>query len=842
MLKQAEFIVRRLKMGFPVFCIVFTLATTVSAQSFKNISGKITDAETGEPLPYVTVFVKLPDHATKAISTDFSGLYHLIIPHPLTDSIYASYVGYLPAKKILPKAHTVTIDFQMKADNQLLNMVTVTPKSYINPAWPIMEKVVKHKDENNLENLKSYQYESYGRLILSVTNISDKMKQRKVMKQILPLMDSLKRMAGDDGKPTLPVFMSETMSSYYYQRSPQLKTEHVDRTKVTGVGIEDETLISQIIGSSFQQYNFYKNYLRLANKDFISPITDSWKTFYNYELTDANDNIDGKEYYKIEFKPKRAHDLSFIGVMWITQDSYALYRMDVLVAPDANLDFLNKIRIQQEMVQPQGSRAWVPEKTRILLHISNINKNWSGFMGNFYLSNKNIQVNKTYPRALFKEPLTMGDSIGKNDENYWVRNRPEPLSTADKKVYQMIDTVKNLPMVRTYADIAGMLINGYYRSGKFSYGPYLYTYSYNDVQGSVLRLGGITNKYFSNKLILGGYVSYGFRDQKWNYNASVDYIFSRKPWMQAGLAYTRDLGQTGYQFENFSKSNNVFKASIRNGHILQRGPFRQNDFRGYVQTDVAPNWRATLTADRRTFDPLYNFTYVSPVNGLRYTNYQVAEVIGELQWQPGRRLLQSSKINKRIMLGGGTDKPVVTLRYTHGFKTLGGDFAYDKIAANITQKIHMGILGKGEYSLTGGYIPSALPYPLLENHRYNFNTMRFLEYTSDRYVALTYTQHMEGFITNSIPLLKELNVRTVADFNLLDGSLSNENGGRSSTLRRPTRSLEGIPYVEAGYGVENIFKFVRVDFLHRLTHRDHADINGVPPSNFAVRVTVQFRL
>lgn len=845
MLKPVDFVLPVWRKVFPIvtaFVLAFAFTSLVNAQSLKSITGKITDSETGEPLPYVTVFVKLPNHTTKATNTDFSGVYHLVAPQASGDSLYASYVGYLPAKKLLPRLHHITVDFQMKANNQLLNTVTVTPKSYINPAWAIMDNVIKHKIDNNPEKLKSYDYESYNRLELSVTNISDKMKQRKVMRQILPLMDSLKKMAGDDGKPSLPVFMSETVSDVYYQSTPRQKTEHVQRSKVSGVGIEDETLISQIVGTSFRQYNFYKNYLRIAGKDFISPITDSWKTFYNYELTDAHDNINGRDCYKIEFKPKRAHDLSFIGVMWITQDSYAVYRMDVSVTPDANLDFLNKIKIQQEMVQPEGTTAWIPEKTRIVVHISNINKNWSGFIGNFYVSNKNMHVNKTYAKELFKEPLTMSDSISKKDENYWTKNRPEPLTVADKKVYQMIDTVKNLPIVRTYADIAGMLINGYYKIGKFSYGPYLYTYSYNDVQGSVLRLGGTTNKYFSDRLILGGYIAYGFRDQKWNYNASVDYIFSRKPWSEFGVSYTHDLGQTGYQFENFSKSNNIFKASIRNGHVMRRGPFLQNDVRVYVQTDVAPNWRAKLTTDRRTFDPLYNFEYFSPANGQRYRNYQVAEVMAELQWAPGRRLLQSNKINKRITLGNGEDNPVVTFRYTHGFKTLGGDFSYDKIAANITQKVHMGIMGKGEYSLTGGYIPSSLPSPLLENHRYNFNTMRFLEFTSDRYVAFNYTQHMEGLITNSVPLLKELNVRTVADLNVLDGTLSDVNGGRPSVPHRPTRSLEGIPYVEAGYGVENIFKFIRVDFLHRVTHRNHLDEAGNEPSNFAVRVSLQFRL
>jgi hypothetical protein len=844
MLKQADIVQTGLGKVFPVLLLVFIFAVfaPAEAQSLKNISGRITDAETGEPLPYVTVFVKLPGHTTKGTTSDFSGIYHLIAPLASGDSVYATYIGYSQTQKLLPKDRSLAVDFQMKTNSQQLRMVTVTPKSYVNPAWAIMDNIVKHKNENTPDNFTSYQYESYNRLELAVTNISDKMKQTKVMKQILPLMDSLQKMAGDEGKPILPIFMSENVSDFYYQRDPKQKKEEVKRTKTSGVGIEDETLVSQIIGSSFQQYNFYTNYVRLAGKDFISPITDSWKTFYNYELLDAHEKIDGKEYYKIEFKPKREHDLSFLGVMWISEDTYALRRLDVSVSPDANLDFLNKIRIQQEMVQPEGAKGWLPEKTRIVVHISNLSKNWSGFIGNFYVSNKNIQINKTYPKDFFKEPLTMSDSITKKDDNYWVKNRPEPLTDADKKVYKMIDTVKNLPIVRTYADIASMLINGYYPIGKFSYGPYLYTYSYNDVQGSVLRLGGTTNKTFSDKLILGGYLAYGFTDHKWNYNGSVDYIFSRKPWSQFGVAFTHDLNQTGYQFENFVNANTVFKASIRNGKITKRGPFIQNDLRGYVQTDVAPNWRAKITGDMRTFDPLYNFSYLSPANGIRYTSYRVTETVGELQWSPGRRVLQSAKVNRRITLSNGEDNPVITLRYTHGFKTLGGDFNYDKIAANITEKLHMGIFGKGEYSITGGYIPSSLPNPLLENHRFNFNTMRFLEYTSDRYVSLNYTQHLEGLITNSIPLLKSLNVRSVVDLNILDGSLSDNNGGRPSTDTRLTRNLEGDPYVEAGYGLENIFKFIRLDFLHRITHRDHIDDLGNPPSNFAIRATVQFRL
>lgn len=826
---------------FLIIVCLLALAGRASAQ-VRTITGKITDAHTGEPLPYVTVFVKLPNHTTKGTASDFNGNYRLTIPAELLrDSVYATYVSYAPSRERL--GTSTAVDFQLTPDNRMLKDVLITPKSYVNPAWEIMEQMVKHKKINNPVRLKSYQYQSYNRIQVFMNNLSDKMKRRKVMRQLLPLMDSLKEIAGSNGTPILPIFMSETVSDVYTEHNPDKKTEHVVRTRVNGVGIEDATLISQIVSAGLQQYNFYQNYLRLAGKDFISPLSDGWKTFYDYELVDRNDHIDGKDYYKIAFKPKRTHDLSFTGVFWLTHGSYALYRMDAYLSPDANLDFIDKIRIQEEMTQPAGTDAWLPSLTRVVVNINNILKNQAGFIGQFYVSNHNFEVNKAYPDKLFAEPLTMSADADKKDDKYWMANRPDTLTASDRRIYQMIDTVKNLPVVRTYADVVGMLINGYYKVGKIGFGPYIYTYSYNDLEGSVLRLGGMTNSSFSDKLILGGSLSYGFRDHKWLYDGFASYIFSRKPWTEAGISYTRTLGQTAYQFENFSTANVVFKASIRNGDVTRRGPFLQNEARVYVQTDLTPTLKAKVSALTRTFDPLFRFNYTDPVNKARYHDYQVTETGLELQWTPGRRQIQSNKINRRVQIKEDQDAPVVTLRYTRGYKVDGGDFNYDKIAGNISQKLHMGILGKGEYSLTGGYIPATLPLPLLENHRYNFNTMRFLEFTSDRYVSLNYTQHMEGLITNSIPLLRSLNLRTVADLNILDGYLSASNNmPLVNGVRRFDRSLHGVPYVETGYGVENIFKFLRFDFLYRLNHNDHIDQTGHLPNRFALRTSVQFRL
>jgi hypothetical protein len=45
------------------------------------------------------------------------------------------------------------------------------------------------------------------------------------------------------------------------------------------------------------------------------------------------------------------------------------------------------------------------------------------------------------------------------------------------------------------------------------------------------------------------------------------------------------------------------------------------------------------------------------------------------------------------------------------------------------------------------------------------------------------------------------------------------------------------PYAEFGYGVENIFKFLRVDFVHRMTY-----LNRPGARAFGILFTAQFQL
>ena len=74
----------------------------------KVFNGRVIDAQTGEPLPFVSVYFKNSNYGT---TTNFDGNYSFKAVPP-TDSITVSYVGYITRSKAISKEKVQTINFQ----------------------------------------------------------------------------------------------------------------------------------------------------------------------------------------------------------------------------------------------------------------------------------------------------------------------------------------------------------------------------------------------------------------------------------------------------------------------------------------------------------------------------------------------------------------------------------------------------------------------------------------------------------------------------------------------------------------------------------------------------------
>ncbi len=823
--------------------LIGLLSDCVFAQETR-VSGKITDANTGDPVPFVNVVFK---GTTIGITTDFEGRYNLATATP-TDTLVASYVGYKAKRKVVKIGVSQTINFQLEEDVVSLQEVVILAGE--NPAWSILRNAVDNKNKHDKRNLSAYEYDTYTKIEIDIDNMTEKFREKKIMKKITQVMDSVEQLAGEDGNPVLPLFISESVSKLYFRDNPNLKKEHILKSKITGIGVEDGTLVTQVIGSSFQEYNFYQNWLSILGKEFVSPIADVWRLYYDFDLSDSL-MVGGHYCYRLDFIPRSEQELAFTGTIWITKEEYALKQVDVTINKQANLNFIEKIKIQQEL-EVTSSGHWLPSKNRLLVDIGQINDKAAGMLAKFYTSNRKPVINQPKEPSFYANPILLDERARLNEtESAWDTLRHDPLSETEKSVYRMIDTLQNIPVVKTYVDVLKVVLNGYYKTGKVYVGPYLGLVAYNNIEGLRLQGGGYTNMNFSDKWVLGGQLAYGFKDEKIKYSAYIQNILSRDRWTTMTFRVRRDITRIGIDDELLS-DNPLFLVATQWGNIRRgyyydesRFDFKRELFRGFSQRVSMRYW---------TFNPTYNFGYYedgsdpsSPV----LETFKSAELTLEARYAKDEIFVQND--NDRISLG--TVKwPVISLTYTHGFEGLfGSNFEFDKLRLAVSKRIKSGPLGVGYTRITGEYVFNTLPYPMLSLHLGNetsiytksvFNLMNFGEFISDRFVSLQHRQHMEGFFFNKIPLLKKLKLREVATVNVVYGGMRDANKNliapvdSSGDPTLPAGTLiAGKPYVELGYGVENILRFLRVDFIHRMTYLDNPGARS-----FGVLLSVQFTL
>jgi len=223
--------------------LLFVLSIPGSYSQQISITGKVTDARSGDPIPFANVIFK---GTTIGATTDFDGRYELRTNNP-GDSLVASYIGYKARMKYVAKSQSVILNFQLEEDIIRLREVVFVAEE--NPAFVIMRNAVANKEKHDKRNLKAYEYESYNKIEFDLDNLTDKFKSRKMVQKVKAVIDSIDQIAGEDGQPILPLFISESISKSYFRNNPKLNKEHILKTKITGVGVQDGTFIGNFIGS-----------------------------------------------------------------------------------------------------------------------------------------------------------------------------------------------------------------------------------------------------------------------------------------------------------------------------------------------------------------------------------------------------------------------------------------------------------------------------------------------------------------------------------------------------------------------------------------------------------------
>jgi hypothetical protein len=816
------------KLHFYFFLLLVFFGIDCYAQSY-TITGKVFDAESREPLPFVPVLIK---GTTVGTSTDFDGNFS-ITTSKLGDSIVASYVSYKKLTRAIKRGENQTVNMPMVLEG--VNLLEVVVKAGENPAHRIIRNVISHKEFNNKRKLDAYQYETYNKVEFDLNRIPKEMRERKIFKPIQFVFDNVDSLNSGE-KPSLPIFITEAISDVYYRSDPSLKKEVIRANKITGI---ENTSITSVMGDMYQNINIYDDNILVFGKDFVSPISDNGFFYYKYYLEDSL-FIGNTRCYHIRFKSKRPQELCFSGNMWIADTTWAVKRLEMSIPKDANINFINAANVVQEFTKVDS--AWMLSKDRLVIDFA-MNKNQVGIYGRKTTSYKNFIINEPKDTKFYEfgDKIIVEDDALKQSDEFWNTNRHDSLSIREKKIYHMIDTIKTLPVYKTWVDIFTIFVSGYKVVNNFEIGPYFNLISYNKIEGTRVRFGGRTSSKFSRWYELQGYVAYGFNDEKFKYSLGFKSFISKKPHRQLiGMTYKSDYEILGQSQNGFSQDN-IFASLFRTSPLTNLT--RVDQTFAWYEREWVDGLTSKLTLAGRTITPLLANAYKYYKNDgsiATKENIKNTEVRLNVRFAYKEKFISGDFT--RISLG--TKWPVLQVNYAKSLQNaFRGEYDYQKVVFNLSDRIRLiSLLGYTDYTAEVGKIFGAVPYPLMELHGGNetyvydymsFNMMKYYEFASDQYASVGMFHHFEGLLFNKIPLIKKLKWREVITAKALWGSV-NEKNRRTLIFPTTLSSLGNEPYVEVSAGIENIFKVFRVDALWRSTYLSSRAID-----NFGVKFGFQ---
>ena len=285
--------------------------------------------------------------------------------------------------------------------------------------------------------------------------------------------------------------------------------------------------------------------------------------------------------------------------------------------------------------------------------------------------------------------------------------------------------------------------------------------------------------------------------------------------------------------------------------------FSNNEAAGMLQYN-----RMNYTQHINGLDTTFSSSF-SPIG--QYRNY---EAMLEFQYSPGSRLyIDRMGIESPFAI----DKDAPTIKLTHYVGYLddrhngGKGFVYNRTEAMFDKRFWFSAFGHLDLRLQGGYIWQQVPFTKLYIPQTStsiflaqraFNQMKPMEFLMDYYVGLHATYYFKGWILNRIPGINKLKLRGVVSFSGIYGGLTNKNNPyyaseRNSGLYEFPHTtfqngvnaqgnvdyIDGVPYIQDGFrtsspmgplpymevtaGFENIFKFIRIDYIRRITYNDY---------------------
>jgi hypothetical protein len=819
--------------------LLFTFTSAFSQLTV--VQGKVTDKETGRPIPYVTILFKKTPIGT---TTDSLGVYKLTSKIKV-DSIQFTTIGYLGKTYGIKPYTTNELQVGLQPDLIKISEVTVLPND--GPVRRILKEMVDRKRQNNPAKYPRYSYRKYTKWEYHLNNVGPKMINSKAFKNNQSVFKT-----SEDSSKFLPIYFSEQLVYNEVQKNPSRQKSTVLADKTSGVGVLDDYEISGYTSALDMEVNFYDNYIDLFSQNFVSPLADNGWFYYKYFLADSTYQ-NGIKQYKIEFVPRRVGDKVFKGYFITENKEFSVLEIDGTLATTSYLNFLKSMRLtgSYQMVDDSIPFFRRNQIDAVFNYVPLKNNPSKKPISLFFTQSSvidSVSVNQEQDVKLANgnghyETIKLPDSKDRN-QNYWETHRLEELNPREKLVSATIDSVSQIKAIKFADNIARMSMTGYYDLGKFEFGPYASTINTNKVEGLHLFAGARTSSEISTHYMIWGGLGYGFRNKKINGIAGYGYKFPTINRQIVKISYDDKIVRSGendkilFLYENALSptENNLVSQVFKRDELDEL--FREQKLAAAYEYEWHPGLMNKISTNyTRHFSPEF---YPFMRAGLPVDHVSAFDVSVDTRFSWMEKVID----DKFLRVYMNTNYPIIHFTVGGGKVFYSGkENYYGKVFSTIEQYLKIGQTGFN-YAIEGGMYFGKLPYTMLDIPRgnetqglfsYDFNMLNYMEYVHDKYLHAYLEYHLNGFVFNRLPLLKRIGLREVLSAKGMIGSLSDKN---QQVVEFPSSITKmSNPYIELGAGVENIFRLFRVEAVWRVNNKS---VLGAP--TFGLRAKFEIKL
>lgn len=801
--------------------ILLVLIMCFTSTMIAQITGTVKD-KNDEALPFVNVYL---EGGFEGTTTNGDGLYELDVLKKKagTYAVVFQFLGFQTIKEIVTTdASEYKLDVVMVETTTSLDEVIV--QAGVNPADRIIRETIKNR-RVNLERGSEYTANFYSRGLWKVQDAPE-----KIMGQEIGDLGG-----GLDSTRTGIIYLSETISEIAYQR-PDNFTEKIIASKVSGNdnGFSFNTAIDA-------NFSFYENTIDL-NAQIISPIASNAFSYYKYTLL-GTFYEEGKLINKIEVTPRRPKDRVFTGLIYIVEDDWQLYGVELDTNGEAiQVPVVKDLKFKQNFVFDATANQWVK-----LSQVIDFSFGFFGFNGDgrFTAAYNDYNFTPQFTKNSFSnEVLSFEPEANKKDSLYWSTKRPVPLTELEADDYVRKDSIQIVRKSRKYLDSIDT------KNNKFKLTSPIFGYSYADTYNR-------WNTSFSGPLQAIQFNTV----QGWHGTADVnyfswsddDYQKTFSAFAKANYGFSDDrLRYTLGLSRRFNRTNRAF-LSVRGGITLQQfnptepiSPivntvaslgFERNYAKFYEKAFAEASYSQELFNGLRLYAgasyeerrPVFNTTDQTfyPKEDIQYTSNNPLAPLDFENAAIDKHDIIKAQVTTTINFGQkyynyptgkfniSNDKyPTLYLTYETGIAASNNNYNFDQLRIQLRQGFNIGNKGRFRYNAKAGtFLNTADGIIFVDFQHFNGNQTRIgrgsyldrfnlLPYysrsTNDSYLEAHAEHDFKGWILGKIPGINILNFNLVVGGHLLS-------------------TAEGRPYTEYSVGLDNIgwgkYRFLRVDYV-----------------------------